>query len=133
MLGVETHGQTYNMVKFGRTPNEGTLGRANKHMKCNKKTGKGKKQTEVLPAIVVDPKEVQLPIKETPNLFEKKLEQPCPNHTFPVKHLYKDCGLKRRFFSGPRNGRLRGILTPTKDDVGQKVEDKGFLEPDGFM
>jgi hypothetical protein len=41
--------------------------------------------------------------------------------------------LKRRFFSGPRKGRLRGILTPTKDDAGQKVEDKGFLEPDGFM
>ena len=28
------------------------------------------------------------------NPFEKMLEGPCPNHTFPVKHLLKDCSLR---------------------------------------
>ena len=33
------------------------------------------------------------PTEGTPNHFKKLLEWPCPNHAFPVKHLYKGCGL----------------------------------------
>ena len=37
--------------------------------------------------------------------FKKLLKGPCPNHAFPVKHLYKDCALMKRFLSGgSKNG-----------------------------
>ena len=35
--------------------------------------------------------------------FEKLLEGPYPNHSFPVKHLYKDYALIKRFLSGGSN------------------------------
>ena len=37
------------------------------------------------------------------NHFERLLEGPCPNHAFPVEHLYKDCGLLKRFLTGGFN------------------------------
>jgi hypothetical protein len=37
---------------------------------------------------------------ETLDHFKKMLEKPCPNHTFPVKHLYKDCALLKKYLSG---------------------------------
>ena len=40
------------------------------------------------------------PMEGTLNHFEKMLEGPCPNHAFPANHLYKDCGLMRKFLSG---------------------------------
>ena len=43
------------------------------------------------------------PMEGTPNHFEKLLEGLCPNHAFPVKHLYKDCSLMRQFLSGGSN------------------------------
>jgi len=33
------------------------------------------------------------PMEGTLNHFEKMLDGLCPNHTFPVKHQLKDCGL----------------------------------------
>ena len=39
------------------------------------------------------------PTEGTPDHFEKLLEGPCPNHSLPIKHLYKDCGLMKRFMS----------------------------------
>ena len=35
----------------------------------------------------------------TPKHFENLLEGPCPNHAFPVKHLYKDCTLMKQLLS----------------------------------
>ena len=29
--------------------------------------------------------------------FNELMESPCTNHTYPVKHLYKDCKLLKRF------------------------------------
>ena len=29
--------------------------------------------------------------------FDKLMESPCTNHAYPVKHLYKDCELLKRF------------------------------------
>jgi hypothetical protein len=40
------------------------------------------------------------PTEGTPDHFEKMLEGLCPNHAFPVKHLYKYCSLMKRFLSG---------------------------------
>ena len=44
----------------------------------------------------------------TPDHFEKLLKGPCLNHSFPIKHLYKDCDLLKRFLSvGPNKGEHR--------------------------
>ena len=57
------------------------------------------------------------PVEGTPNHFKKLLKGPCPNHDFPVKHLYKDCSLKRRFLSGGSNkGEHRKDPDPIMDD-----------------
>ena len=32
-----------------------------------------------------------------PNHFNKLMDSPCTNHTYPIKHLYKDCELLKRF------------------------------------
>ena len=44
-------------------------------------------------------KESRAPAEGTPNHFNKLLEGPCTNHAFPIKHMYKDCSLMKRFFT----------------------------------
>jgi hypothetical protein len=52
--------------------------------------------------------------KEATDHFEKLLKAPCPNHRYPVRHAYKDCGLLRKFLSkGTPPERERG-RTPTE-------------------
>ena len=54
------------------------------------------------------------PTEGTLNHFKKLLEGPCPNHVFPIKHLYKDCGLMKQFLSGGSNkGEHRKDPDPT--------------------
>ena len=37
------------------------------------------------------------PQQGLPDHFNKLMDGPCTNHTYPVKHLYKDCELLKRF------------------------------------
>ena len=61
------------------------------------------------------------PTEGTPNHFEKMLEGPCPNHAFPAKHLYKDCGLMRKYLAGGLNkGEQEKVSVPTTDDTEEK-------------
>jgi len=60
------------------------------------------------------------------------LKGPCPNHTFPVKHLLKDYGLMRQFLSGNSNKGEQGKEpAPTADDAEEK--DDGFPTLDGYL
>jgi len=60
------------------------------------------------------------------------LEGPCPNHTFPVKHLLKDYSLMRRFlFEGSNKGERGKEPAPTVDDTEEK--DNGFPTPNGCL
>ena len=43
------------------------------------------------------------PTEGTSSHFEKLLEGSCPNHAFPIKHLYKDCVFLKRFLSRSSN------------------------------
>ena len=55
---------------------------------------KNKKQRHKDPLVAAaDRKGGRKPTEGTPNHFEKLLEGPCLNHSFPVKHLLKDCSL----------------------------------------
>ena len=72
------------------------------------------------------------PIEGTPNHFEKLLEGPCPNHAFPIEHLYKDYGLMKQFLSGGSNKGEHGKDPDrTMDDAEGK--DSGFLTLDGCL
>ena len=74
----------------------------------------------------------QTPMEGTPNHSEKLLEGPCPNHDFPIKHLYKDYVLMKRFLSrGSNKGEHRKEPKPATDDVNEK--DGGFSTLDGFL
>ena len=65
------------------------------------------------------------PAEGTPDHFEKLLEGPCPNHAFPIKHLYKDYGLMKQFLSeGSNKGEHRKDPKPTTD--GAEGKDSGF-------
>ena len=47
------------------------------------------------------------PQQGQPDHFNKLMDSPCTNHTYPVKHLYKDCELLKRFMrraGGPKEG-----------------------------
>ena len=55
-----------------------------------------------------------------------------PKHAFLVKHLYKDCGLIRKFLSGSSNKGGQGKdPPPTTDDAEEKDDD--FPTPDGCL
>ena len=72
------------------------------------------------------------PTEGTLNHFKKLLEGPCPNHAFPIKHLYKDYSLMRRFLSrGFNKGEHGKDLDPTTDDTEGK--DGGFPTPNGCL
>ena len=50
--------------------------------------------------VVAERKASRSSVEGTPDHFDKLLEGPCPNHTFLIKHMYKDCSLMKRFFTG---------------------------------
>ena len=61
------------------------------------------------------------PTEGTPDHFEKLLEGPCPNHAFPIKHLYNDCGLMKWFLSrGSNKGEHMGDPNLVVEDVEEK-------------
>ena len=63
----------------------------------------------------------RVPAEGTPDHFDKLLEGPCPNHTFPVKHMYKDCSLMKRFFTGGSKKWEKKKKPEAKaDDAGEK-------------
>ena len=88
-------------AKRDEDASEGTSNRPNNR--------KNKQRREGSLVAAADHKEGQKPIEGTPNHFEKLLKGPCLNHAFPVKHLYKDCCLMKRFLSrGSNMGEHRG-------------------------
>ena len=84
-------------AKWDEDAGEGASNRPNKK--------KNKQRREGSLVATASLKGGQKPAEGTPNHFEKLLEGPCPNHAFPIKHLYKDCGLMKRFlFEGFNKG-----------------------------
>ena len=48
------------------------------------------------------------PQQGLPDHFNELMESPCTNHAYPIKHLYKDCELLKRFLrlaGGPKEGK----------------------------
>jgi hypothetical protein len=73
------------------------------------------------------------PTEGTLDHFVKMLEGPCPNHAFPVKHLYKDCSLMKWFLSSVfKKGDQKKKSNPaTEDDA--KEKENGFPKMAGCI
>ena len=96
----------------------------------NKK--KNKQPCEGSLVATADRKRGQKPAEGTPDHFEKLLRGPCPNHSFLIKHLYKDCGLMKRFLSRCFNKGGHGKDPDlTADDA--EGRDGGFPMLDGCL
>ena len=82
----------------------------------NKKKNKQRHKSSLV--ATTNLKRVRKPAEGTLDHFKKLLEGPCLNHAFPVKHLYKDCVLMKRFLSeGSNKGEHRKEPKPTADDA----------------
>ena len=94
---------------------------------------KNKKQRREDPLVAAaDRKGGRKPTEGAPNHFEKMLEGSCSNHTFPVKHLLKDCGLMRKFLARSANKGEQGKEpAPATDDA--KEKDDGFPTLDSYL
>ena len=86
-------------VKRDKDADEGTSNCPNKK--------KNKQRCEGSLVATANRKGGRKPTKGTLDHFEKLLKGPCPNHAFPIKHLYKDCTLMKRFLFGGSN---KGII-----------------------
>jgi hypothetical protein len=74
---------------------------------------------------VVGQKGRKPPTEEATGHFEKMLEVPCPNHSYPTCHAYKNYGLLRKFLSKEASSE-RG----PKPQRGSEQERKGPAFPD---
>ena len=72
------------------------------------------------------------PAKGTPDHFDKLLKGPCPNHAFPIKHMYKDSSLMKRFFTGGSKKWEQKKKPEAEADDGREKEG-GFPSPDGCL
>ena len=54
------------------------------------------------------------------------METPCTNHTYPVKHLYKDCELLKRLLrqaDGPKEGKGKEAAAKKGGVAGKDLND----------
>ena len=117
--------RTDGKVRRDKAADEGTSDRPAKR--------KNKKQRRDNPLVsTADRKGSRKPAEGTPNHFEKMLEGPCPNHAFPAKHLYKECGLMRKYLAeGLNKGEQGKEPVPTTNDTEEK--DDTFPMPNGIL
>ena len=113
-LGKETVGAIFDYLKGKARRDEDTGEGASNHPAKKK----NKQQREGSLVAATDRRGGQKPVKGTLNHFEKILEGPRPNHAFPIKHLYKDYTLMKRFlFGGSNKGEHGKDPDPTTDDA----------------
>ena len=70
------------------------------------------------------------PQQGQPNHFDKLMESPCTNYTYPIKHLYKDYELLKRFLrqaGKPKEGKGKEDVAKKGGMVGK--DEDGFLDP----
>jgi len=58
--------------------------------------------------------------------FDELMESPCTNHAYPVKHLYKDCELLKRFLrqaGRPKEGKGKEVAANKEGVAGKDADD----------
>jgi hypothetical protein len=86
-----------------------------------KKKKRGKQWSGDLLVAAAERKGKKVPTEGTMDHFEKMLEGPCPNHTYPIKHTYKDYELMKKFLS---RGSKKGDRKKKPDLLGDDAEEK---------
>ena len=128
-LGEEAVGAIFDRLDGKARRDEGA-GEGTSNRSAKRKNKKQRREDSLVAA--TDRKGGQKPTEGTLNHFEKMLEGPCPNHAFSAKHLYKDCGLMRKYLSGGLNKGEQGKEpAPTTDDT--EVKDDAFPMPNGAL
>jgi hypothetical protein len=71
----------------------------------SKKKKRSKQRSKNLLVAAAERKGKKTSADGAPDHFKKLLKGPCLHHAYPVKHLYKDCGLMKKFLSrGAKKG-----------------------------
>ena len=71
---------------------------------------------------------------DKPDFFEKKWNGPCPNHSFPVNHLFRDCSLMKKFMGASKRSNQKRSAEAADPRVGSSNNpDDEFPEPDGCL
>jgi hypothetical protein len=96
-----------------------------------KKKKKSKQQFEDSLVVAAERKGKKASTEGALNHFEKMLEGPCPNHAYPVKHAYKDCGPMKFFSRGSKRGDGKKKPDPLGDDAEEKEDI--FLDETGCL
>ena len=71
------------------------------------------------------------PQQGLPNHFDKLMDSPCTNHAYPIKHLYKDYELLKRFLrqaGGPKEEKGKEAVAKKGGVVGKDGD--GFPDPE---
>lgn len=97
-----------------------------------KKKNKKQRRTDQEVVAVTSQDKAKKPAKDTPDHFEKMWNGPCPNHRFPVTHLYKECSLMKKFVrkEGAKAGPKADVDPANRDDKGDEDE---FPETNGCL
>lgn len=95
----------------------------------SKRKNKKQRRPDSKVIATADTDNAKAPTGDTPNHIEKMWNGPCPNHRYPVRHLYKECSLMKRQSAkrDPKNHPDPASLDAEKED------DDGFPEPDGCL
>jgi hypothetical protein len=116
--GEEAVGAIFDRARGKAKRDEGAGEGASNHLKKKKR---GKQWSGDFLVAAAERKGKKVPAEGTPDHFEKMLEGPCPNHAYPVKHAYKECGLMKKFLSG---GSKKRDKKKKHDLLGDDIEEK---------
>jgi hypothetical protein len=99
----------------------------------SKRKKRSKQQSEDSLVAATERKGKKASTEGTLDHFEKLLEGPCLNHAYPIKHLYKDCGLMKKFLSGgEKKGEPKKKPEQSMDNI-EENDDDGFSQTTGCL
>jgi hypothetical protein len=117
---------SYGKAKRDKDAGKGTSNHSKKKKKKNKQWYRDSL------VVAAERKGKKASAEDAPDHFKKMLEGPCPNHAYPIKHTYKDCGLMKKFlFEGSKKEDREKKPDPPGDDAEEKED--AFLEETGCL
>jgi hypothetical protein len=117
---------SYGKAKRDKDAGKGTSNHSKKKKKKNKQWYRDSL------VVAAERKGKKASAEDAPDHFKKMLEGPCPNHAYPIKHTYKDCGLMKKFLSeGSKKEDGKKKPDPSGDDAEEKED--AFLEETGCL
>ena len=99
-------------------------------MQRGKKNKKDQRRSDSSALVTAADRTAKQPQQGLPNHFNKLMDDPCPNHAYPVKHLYKECELLKRVLRQAGGSKEGDGKEPAAKRGGTTGKDgDGFPEP----